>query len=67
MQEGHFEAEIVQRSSAPISWSVESLDTDGDGGVDVTIFSGPCAHDRAIEYAAWKYGAYTEEKVPLTA
>ena len=50
------EAEVVANHSMPPSWSVEALDTDGDGGIDVTVFSGPRAHERAIEYAAWKYG-----------
>ncbi len=48
-------AEIVQDKLDPNSWRVEKLDADGDGGVHVTIFSGPDARKRADEYATWKY------------
>jgi hypothetical protein len=54
------EAEIVLHSTTPPSWSVEALDTDGEGGVDVTVFSAPRARERAVEYATWKYGFYSE-------
>jgi hypothetical protein len=33
-------------------WRVEG--TDEDGGCYVTIFAGPEAKQRALEYAAWK-------------
>lgn len=49
-------AEVVKNETAPPSWTVEALDSDGDGGVDVTVFSGPDAESRAREYALWKYG-----------
>ena len=49
-------AEIVRHSGDPNAWVVEKLDSDGDGGIDVTVFSGPDAEKRAREYAAWKYG-----------
>jgi hypothetical protein len=52
-----FAAEVVRDASIPNAWRVEKLDSDGDGGVDVTIFAGPGARERATEYAAWKYGA----------
>jgi len=54
------EAEIALRSTTPPTWSVEAVNTDGEGGVDVTNFSGPRARERAVEYAVWKYGSYTE-------
>jgi hypothetical protein len=50
-------AEIIKDAAIPNAWRVEKLDSDEDGGVDVTIFSGPNARERAAEYAAWKYGA----------
>ena len=53
-----FPAEITKDAAIPNAWRVEKLDSDEDGGVDVTIFSGPNAHERAVEYAAWKYGAH---------
>jgi hypothetical protein len=28
---------------------------DDDGGIEVTIFSGPDARERAIQYADWRY------------
>jgi hypothetical protein len=52
-----FPAEIIPDSS-PNAWRVEKLNSDDDGGVDVTIFAGPDARERAAEYAAWKYGNY---------
>jgi hypothetical protein len=47
--------EIVTHSTVPQSFTVEAIDTDGDGGIDMTTFSGPNAKERAHEYAAWKY------------
>jgi len=32
-------------------WRVEEIDSDGDGGCDVVIFSGPHAEQRAKEFA----------------
>ena len=34
-------------------WRVEASDTEGDGDCYVTIFSGPAARERAIDYAEW--------------
>jgi hypothetical protein len=48
-------AEVVKNNTIPPTWSVELVDSDGDGGVDVTIFSGPDAEARATEYTRWKY------------
>ena len=46
-----FPVEVVPDATIPNAWRVEKLDSDGDGGVDVTIFAGPAAHERATEYA----------------
>ena len=42
-----------ERGARPMTWRVEAYDR--DGGVDVNIFSGNDAKERAVEYAAWKY------------
>ncbi len=34
-----FPAEVVKDATIPNAWRVEKLDSDGDGGVDVTIFA----------------------------
>ena len=36
-------------------WVVEALDSHGDGGIYVTVFVGPKAKERALEYAGEKY------------
>lgn len=36
-------------------WVVETLDSHGDGGIYVTVFAGPQAQERALEYAEEKY------------
>ena len=50
------EVSLVANDTVPLTWSVEAVNSDGDGGIDVTIFSGPAAEQRAREYARWKYG-----------
>ena len=35
----------------PEEWRVEEIDSDGDGGIDMAIFSGPHAEQRAEEFA----------------
>ena len=52
------EVTLVANDTVPASWSVEAVNSDGDGGIDVTIFSGPTAEQRAREYARWKYGVH---------
>ncbi|MFB3916080.1 MAG: hypothetical protein ACE14M_05090 [Terriglobales bacterium] len=37
-----------------VDWRVEAVDFENEGAVYVTIFSGPEAKQRALEYAAWK-------------
>lgn len=51
------EISLVLEDTVPLTWAVESINSDGDGGVDVTKFSGPDAEKRAREYANWKYDA----------
>jgi hypothetical protein len=53
-----FSAEVVPDRADPRSWRVEKINSDDDGAVDIAIFSGPSARERATEYAAWKYGEY---------
>jgi len=36
-------------------WIVAAPDSHGEGGIYVTAFSGPQAHERAMEYASEKY------------
>jgi hypothetical protein len=64
--ETQFPAEVIKDATIPNAWRVEKLDSDQDGGVDVTIFSGPSARERATEYAAWKYGSYQSAEVNAT-
>jgi hypothetical protein len=45
-------------------WRVEWEDE--DGGVEVTIFSGPSARERAIQYADWRYRQFVERTWPST-
>jgi hypothetical protein len=46
-------------------WRVEWID-DG-GAVEVAIFSGPGAHERAIRYADRQYGKFEEIDPPPSA
>jgi hypothetical protein len=55
------EVSLVLNATAPLSWTVEAVNSDGDGGIDVTIFSGPTAEQRAREYARWKYATFHPE------
>ena len=34
----------------PHEWRVEEIDSDGDGGIDMAIFSGPHAEQRARRF-----------------
>jgi hypothetical protein len=38
-------------------WRVEAINHAGDGEIEVTIFSGPRAQERAREYYEWKVRA----------
>lgn len=46
--------EVMRSRDTMDEWRVEAIDAAGDGQVYVAIFSGPCARDRAEEYAAFK-------------
>jgi hypothetical protein len=39
------------RDAVPQEWRVEEIDSDGDGGIDMAIFSGPHAEQRAKWFA----------------
>lgn len=58
MQQFTVEVALVANDTVPLTWTVEAVNSDGDGGIDVTTFSGPAAEDRAREYARWKYGVH---------
>lgn len=50
-------AEVVKRRDTPGAWGVEAIDIGGDGQCFVTIFAGPQARERAVEYAHVKYAS----------
>jgi len=62
---GQFTVEVtlVLNNTVPLSWAIVAVNSDGDGGIDETIFSGPSAEQRAREYARWKYGIVHPELV----
>jgi hypothetical protein len=39
-------------------WCVEKVEV--EGAVELAIFSGPEARDRAVQYADWRYRLFTE-------
>jgi hypothetical protein len=43
-------------------WVVEALDSHGDGGIYATVFAGPSAKERALEYAEEKYSGVEVRK-----
>jgi hypothetical protein len=45
-------AKVFEDRISPGDWRVEKIDD--DGGIEVAIFAGPQARDRAIEYANWR-------------
>lgn len=49
------EVEIGERRDTPGAWTVEAIETGGDGAVFQAIFIGPEAEQRAREYAAFKF------------
>lgn len=51
-------ATIYQGDMQPDDWCVSTLHAGGDGGIYVTIFSGPEARERALEYATAKYSGF---------
>jgi hypothetical protein len=46
----------------PDAWRVEKMET--DGAIEVAIFSGPRAYERAICYADRQYGDFDEVQLP---
>lgn len=50
-----FQARVVKRDDLGGIWSVEATNEKGIDEPYVTLFAGPDAKDRAIEYAAFKY------------
>lgn len=63
MDEFLVEVSLVFNTTVPVSWTVEAVNSDTDGGIDVTVFSGPTAENRAREYARWKYAAFSPEVI----
>jgi hypothetical protein len=51
-------ANVFEDRIYPGNWRVEW--EGDDGGVEVTIFSGPDARDRAFLYADWRYRHFVE-------
>lgn len=49
-------ARVFEDRKTPGDWRVELIDD--DGGIEVAIFSGPNARDRAIRYADGEYGRF---------
>lgn len=50
------EISLVLHSTVPLVWAVEAVNSDGEGAIEMTQFSGPNAEQRAREYTIWKYG-----------
>ncbi len=42
---------VVPDKDHPQDWRVEDIDSDGDGGCSIAIFSGPYAEARAKRFA----------------
>jgi hypothetical protein len=57
-------AKVFEDRLTPGDWRVEWEDE--DGGLEVTIFSGPDARQRAIQYAEWRYRQFVERTWPST-
>jgi hypothetical protein len=54
-----FRAKLFRDREHTDDWRVEKLEDDGES-IDVTIFSGGDARQRAIRHAAREYGGYDE-------
>lgn len=52
-----FEVEVAERKDWPNAWGVEAIDD--DGGIELAIFDGPRARERAEAHAAAAYGHLT--------
>jgi hypothetical protein len=55
---GTVEITLVCATTAPMSWTIEAVNCDGDGGIAVALFSGPEAESCARQWCAMKYGEY---------
>jgi len=55
-------AELFEDRETPGDWRVER--EDDDGSIEVAIFSGPNARERAIRYADRQYGDFAEVSYP---
>jgi hypothetical protein len=53
-------AKVFEDRLSPGDWRGEW--EEDDGGVEVTIFSGPDARARAIQYADWRYRHFVETR-----
>jgi hypothetical protein len=62
MKRSKLTAEITKRDTVPEEWAVEAIDMEGDGSVEMAIFIGPDARQRAIEYAEQKYADHRSAK-----
>ena len=51
-------AKVFEDRQWPGDWRVERIDD--DGGIEVVIFSGPNARERALRYADRQYGDFEE-------
>ena len=54
-------AQVFEDRQLPGDWRVEWVDD--DGGIEVAIFSGPNARERALTYADRQYGRFEETKL----
>lgn len=45
--------EIIEDRFLTSTYRVEAINDAGDGEIYVAVFSGPCAKERAEDYAAW--------------
>jgi hypothetical protein len=56
------QAKLFRDRTAPVTWRVECQDE--DGWIEVAVFSGPNAYERAIHYAGRQYGDFEEISLP---
>jgi hypothetical protein len=49
---------VVLETTEGDEWVVASLDSSGGKGIYETVFTGPFAKERALEYAGEKYSGY---------
>jgi hypothetical protein len=51
-------AKVFENRVKPGDWHVEKMGA--AGVVEVAVFGGPNARERALRYAAWEYGGFDE-------